>query len=73
MIQLTRLNGKSFSLNALFIEVIESFPDTTITLSNNHKYVVKESEQEVCKKIAIFYHEINVLSLRKDSEVLDDE
>ncbi|WP_204953177.1 flagellar FlbD family protein [Metabacillus crassostreae] len=73
MIQLTRLNGKSFSLNALFIEVIESFPDTTITLSNNHKYVVKESEQEVCKKIVKFYHKINVLSLRNDSEVLDDE
>ncbi|MBZ5749878.1 flagellar FlbD family protein [Metabacillus rhizolycopersici] len=73
MIQLTRLNGKTFSLNALFIEVIESFPDTTITLTNGHKYVVKETEQEVCKKIASFYREINVLSLRKGSEVLDDE
>ncbi|WP_226665686.1 flagellar FlbD family protein [Metabacillus litoralis] len=73
MIQLTRLNGKSFSLNALFIEVVESFPDTTITLTNSHKYVVKESEQEVCKKIELFYHKINVLSLRKGSEVLDDE
>lgn len=73
MIQLTRLNGKSFSLNALYIEVIESFPDTTITLTNGHKYVVKESEHEVCKKITSFYRDINVLSLRKGSEVLDDE
>lgn len=71
MIQLTRLNGKSFTLNALFIEVIESFPDTTITLTNGHKYVVRENEIEVCKKITSFYREINVLSLRK--EVLDDE
>ncbi|OAS83330.1 MULTISPECIES: flagellar FlbD family protein [Metabacillus] len=73
MIQLTRLNGKPFSLNALFIEVIESFPDTTITLTNGHKYVVKEPEQEVSQKITSFYRDINVLSLRKGSEVLDDE
>jgi flagellar protein FlbD len=73
MIQLTRLNGKPFSLNALFIEVIESFPDTTITLTNGHKYVVKEPEHEVCQKITAFYRDINVLSLRKGSEVLDDE
>lgn len=73
MIQVTRLNGKSFTLNALYIEVIESFPDTTITLTNGHKYVVKENEQEVRTKISSFYRNINVLSLRKDSEVLGDE
>lgn len=54
MIQLTRLNGKPFTLNALYIEVIESFPDTTITLTNGHKYVVKEPQQEVSKKILPF-------------------
>ncbi|MFC5614105.1 flagellar FlbD family protein [Metabacillus niabensis] len=73
MIQLTKLNGKSFTLNALYIEVIESFPDTTITLTNGHKYVVKEPELEVYKKITSFYKNINVLSVRKGSEVLDDE
>ncbi len=60
-------------LNALYIEVIESFPDTTITLTNGHKYVVKEPELEVYKKITSFYKNINVLSVRKGSEVLDDE
>ncbi|MBU7592123.1 flagellar FlbD family protein [Metabacillus halosaccharovorans] len=73
MIQLTRLNGKPFTLNALYIEVIESFPDTTITLTNGHKYVVKEPQQEVSKKISSFYRDINVLSLRKDTEVFGDE
>lgn len=73
MIQLTKLNGKSFTLNALYIEVIESFPDTTITLTNGHKYVVKEPELEVYKKITSFYKNINVLSVRKGSEVMDDE
>lgn len=73
MIQLTRLNGKPFTLNALYIEVIESFPDTTITLTNGHKYVVKEPQHEVAMKISFFYRDINVLSLRKDMEVLGDE
>ncbi|WP_078434343.1 flagellar FlbD family protein [Metabacillus halosaccharovorans] len=73
MIQLTRLNGKSFTLNALYIEVIESFPDTTITLTNGHKYVVREPQHEVTMKISSFYRDINVLSLKKDTEVFGDE
>ncbi|WP_226528291.1 flagellar FlbD family protein [Metabacillus niabensis] len=73
MIQLTRLNGKPFTLNALYIEVIESFPDTTITLTNGHKYVVREPQHEVTMKISSFYRDINVLSLRKDTEVFGDE
>lgn len=45
MIKVTRLNGQPFTLNALFIEQIECFPDTTITLSNGKKFVVKEDEE----------------------------
>ena len=62
MIQLTRLNGKSFNLNALYIETFESFPDTTITLTTGTKYIVKESEEEVRQKITEFYQHIQVLS-----------
>ena len=62
MISLTRLNGKEFSLNALYIETVESFPDTTITLTNGHKYVALESREDVYDKIAQFYKEIHILS-----------
>ena len=62
MIQLTKLNGKSFNLNALYIETFESFPDTTITLTTGTKYIVKESEEEVRQKITEFYQHIQVLS-----------
>ncbi|MEM5593578.1 flagellar FlbD family protein [Niallia circulans] len=55
MIQLTRLNGKTFLLNALFIETVESFPDTTITLTNGNKFVVKESEEDVLEKMNHFF------------------
>ncbi|MFD1705889.1 flagellar FlbD family protein [Siminovitchia sediminis] len=62
MIHITKLNGKSFYLNALYIETVESFPDTTITLTNGRKYVVVESEQLVAEKILQFYQSIQMLS-----------
>lgn len=61
MITITKLNGKSFKLNALYIETIESFPDTTITLTNGRKYVVCEPEEVVTKRIQQFYLSINIL------------
>ncbi|MDM5226209.1 flagellar FlbD family protein [Cytobacillus sp. NJ13] len=61
MIKVSRLNGKSFVLNALYIETVESFPDTTITLTNGKKYVVKESENQVMQSILGFYQSVNLL------------
>ncbi|MFC5558066.1 flagellar FlbD family protein [Ureibacillus thermophilus] len=62
MIELTKLNGKTFSVNALYIETVESFPDTTITLTNGRKFIVKESEEEVRRKVTDYYRTIQVLS-----------
>jgi len=62
MIELTRLNGKAFTLNALYIETIESFPDTTITLTNGTKYIVLEPIDQVRHKIIDFYRQVQVLS-----------
>ncbi|KAF0820378.1 MULTISPECIES: flagellar FlbD family protein [Bacillaceae] len=61
MIKVSRLNGKTFVLNALYIETVESFPDTTITLTNGKKYVVKESEDRVMQSILGFYQSVNLL------------
>ncbi|PAF11827.1 hypothetical protein CHH61_25295 [Shouchella clausii] len=55
------MNGKTFVLNALYIETVESFPDTTITLTNGKKYVVKESEDRVMQLILGFYQSVNLL------------
>ncbi|UFU01031.1 flagellar FlbD family protein [Radiobacillus kanasensis] len=60
MIKLTRLNGDSFTLNALYIEQIQSFPDTTITLTSNKKLVVRESQQEVVDLVQSFYNKIGL-------------
>jgi len=72
LITITRLNGKTFHLNALYIETVESFPDTTITLTNGRKYVAAESEELINKRILAFYQSINLLG-RKELEDCNDE
>ena len=54
MIKVTRLNGKSFTINALYIETVESFPDTTITFTTGKKIVVRETEEEVTNALFNF-------------------
>jgi flagellar protein FlbD len=63
MISLTQLNGNTFTLNAIYIEQVQSFPDTTITLTTGKKFVVKESEDVVAEKVASFYRNITLLPL----------
>ncbi len=73
LIKVTRLNGKEFVLNAVFIEVVESFPDTTITLTNGRKYVVKESEEAVVKLVKDFYQSVSLLGHQHVGEDEDEE
>ncbi|MED1864228.1 flagellar FlbD family protein [Fictibacillus nanhaiensis] len=70
MISLTQLNGNTFTLNAIYIEQIQSFPDTTITLTTGKKFVVKESEEQVAQLISTFYRNINMLPLSQKKEGL---
>lgn len=56
MIELTRLNGKKFFLNAELVESLEALPDTTIRLTNGKTYVVKEDCREVNAAI-VRYHQ----------------
>ncbi|MDN3953996.1 flagellar FlbD family protein [Sporolactobacillus laevolacticus] len=62
MIQLTHFNNQSFILNAFLIEQVESLPDTTITLTNGKKLIVKESPDEVNRKMIQFLKKISLLS-----------
>lgn len=70
MIDVTRLNGKSFVLNAELIEVMEETPDTVITLTTGHKYVVKESTDEVYNRIVNYKRNIigNLYASGTDTE-----
>lgn len=44
----------AFSLNPELIEIIETTPDTVITLTTGRKFIVKESRQEV-KNLVLSY------------------
>jgi flagellar protein FlbD len=68
VIKVSRLNGKPFIINALYIETIESFPDTTITLTNGNKYIVKEKEQHVLELIQEFYQSVYLLGRQLGGE-----
>ncbi|TRW28643.1 flagellar protein FlbD [Criibacterium bergeronii] len=58
MIKLTRLNGSSFLLNSDLIEIVDSTPDTVITLYNEHKYLVRESAEDIVKLVTEFRQKI---------------
>lgn len=47
MIKLTRLNGTVILVNESFLESAEEAPDTVITMQNGHRYLVKESIDEI--------------------------
>lgn len=54
MITLHRLDGKEFVVNFNLIETVEATPDTVITLTNGHKYVVQEPVPSVIREIVRF-------------------
>lgn len=58
MIFLTKLNGEEFALNSDLIETIVEKPDTTIQLTNTRYLIVKESMDEVVKKVVDFRRSI---------------
>ncbi len=58
MIQLTRLNGHVFTLNAELIQEIDATPDTIVTLTNGQKIMVREPVDEVRQAVIAYKHEI---------------
>ncbi|MBU9720326.1 MULTISPECIES: flagellar FlbD family protein [Bacillaceae] len=65
MILLTKLNGQTFTLNALYIEQIQEFPDTTITMMNGKILVVKDSEEDVRIKVEEFYRQVGLTAMKR--------
>ena len=57
MIQLTRLTGSRFYLNAEHIQLVEATPDTHILLKNGQQYVAAEPAEEVAVR-AIAYQRL---------------
>jgi len=51
MIKVTNINGNSYYINCELLETIECIPDTLLTLRDGKKYYVKETPDELIKKI----------------------
>lgn len=54
MIKVTAINNNEYYLNEDNIEKMESVPETMITMTNDKKYIVIESIEDVIDKIVVF-------------------
>ncbi len=61
MVRLTRLNGSEFVLNAECIRMIESCPDTLITLLSHETLMVRESLEEVVRRVMTYQQAKNLV------------
>ena len=54
MIEVTRLNGAQMIVNSDLIKIVESSPDTMLTLIHGEKIIVRESCAEVSDKVLAY-------------------
>lgn len=62
MIILTKINNQDFVINSDLIETIEQTPDTIITMTTGNKYVVKQSQEEIIRRIIQYKRKIHLIS-----------
>ncbi len=51
MIALTKLNNQPIVVNAELIKFIESTPDTMLTLTTGDRFIVKETTDEIIRRV----------------------
>lgn len=61
MIILSKLNNQEFAINSDLIETIEQTPDTVITMTTGNKYVVRETQAEIIKRIIKYKQTIQLV------------
>jgi flagellar protein FlbD len=54
VIRLTRLNNQPLAVNSDLIKFVEQAPDTVITLVNGEKVIVRETADEVLRRVIEF-------------------
>ena len=58
MIQLTRLNNSSITINSDLIKFVEQSPDTVVTLLNGEKILVRETVNDILDRVVEFRHRV---------------
>ena len=61
MVEVTRLDGKTYYVNPHQIEYIESNPDTTLVMMSGKRLVVREDYQTVFQRIVQYRKLIGAL------------
>ena len=61
MIPLLRLDGTDVVVNAELIATVEKTPDTLVTLSTGHRILVKDSVEDVVKRVLDYRRQCHVL------------
>jgi flagellar protein FlbD len=51
MIELTRLNHDRVLLNSDLIDQVDITPETVVTLTNSYKFIVRESADELVRRV----------------------
>lgn len=69
MITLTKMNRESFLVNHNQIECIECIPESKIVMMNHDYYIVRESADEIIKKITEY--NAKVVDIRRELIVVD--
>ncbi len=58
MIKVTKLNDKEIVINSDLIEMIDSHPDTTITMTTGKIIIAKESVEQIVNKVLDYKRKI---------------
>ena len=69
MIPLHRINNSEFWLNHRHIETVQANPDTVITLTNDRKYVVKETPEQIADLITEYHGKIFKVNLLESVDI----
>lgn len=64
MIVLTRINDRKLVVNAELIKTVEETPDTTLTLLNGERLLVKESMEEVVRRAVEYGRQVRTFAVR---------
>ncbi len=71
MIRLHKLNGSEVIINVDLLESIESVPDTKIILTTGNQYIVKETSEEIIKKVIEYKAKIELEKENQKQEILN--
>lgn len=72
MIRVTKINNEEILINDDLIEFVETIPETMISLTDGKKIMVKESPDEIIRRVAAFRSMAFNISVPSESSELPE-